>query len=175
MYGCSRFVGQQNSRTNSRQSCPMWYRSSFSQCAASCGLGMVLEVQDCLVVWPKTAQLIEAFRQFPCLWDVKNSSYKDRNLKWDALSKIPDIMQEHLRNVTIDQINKKWGILRGQHRRELKRNKGSTKSGAGTEDVHKPKLWCFAAMSFLIGTTDSSICFKPTRRSTQSLNQACIL
>lgn len=39
--------------------------------------------------------------------------------------------------------------LKGQFRKEMKDFKTSQKSGAGTDNLYVPKLWCFDALRFL--------------------------
>ena len=55
--------------------------------------------------------------------------------------------------------------LRGQFDKEMKAITQSKKSGAGTEDVYQPKLWCYHELTFL---TDSTI----IRQSQSSLEMA---
>ena len=46
-------------------------------------------------------------------------------------------------------IMKKLHTLRGQYRREMKEMKTLQKSGAGTDDLYLPRLWCYDALAFL--------------------------
>lgn len=106
------------------------------------------------IYWSKalTSILIEAFRQKPCLWNVKLRNYKNRDQRVTALKAIAAEIRDHDAAVTTDDIKKKIDTLRNQFRRELKKVNNSKKSGAGTEDVFVPKLWCFQQLTFL---TDS--------------------
>ncbi|KAG7176331.1 Neuronal pentraxin-2-like 7 [Homarus americanus] len=52
--------------------------------------------------------------------------------------------------VTTSDVKRKIESLRNQHRRELRKMQKSKKSGAGTEDIYIPTLWCFDALHFLI-------------------------
>ena len=68
-----------------------------------------------------TLLLVELLKQHPCLWQVKNNLYKDRNYKKLSmafiraeLSKIMDVP------VSADILSKKIHTLRNQFRRELK-------------------------------------------------------
>ncbi|KAK3883664.1 hypothetical protein Pcinc_012043 [Petrolisthes cinctipes] len=46
-------------------------------------------------------------------------------------------------------VKKKIDSLRNQHRREMRLMATSQKSGAGTDEIYTPKLWCFDILSFL--------------------------
>ena len=50
---------------------------------------------------------------------------------------------------TEDDILKKLHTSRSQFRKEVKDLTKSRKSGAGTDDLYVPKLWCFTALAFL--------------------------
>ena len=48
-----------------------------------------------------------------------------------------------------EDITKKLHTLKTQFNREMSAIKASQKSGAGTEDLYSPKLWCFDTLRFL--------------------------
>lgn len=107
--------------------------------------------------WSRVAimHLIDLYRQNPCLWNVRLVTYKDRNKRAAALEKICNEMEKIGVCLTVDDIKKKIDTLRSQHRRELRKKKKKTqKSGAGTEDIHTPTLWCFDSLSFLADGDD---------------------
>ncbi|XP_076044689.1 uncharacterized protein LOC143027305 [Oratosquilla oratoria] len=60
---------------------------------------------------------------------------------------IRDIAQTISRSV--NDVKKKLDSLRNQHRRELRLMCTSKKSGAGSDEIHTHKLWCFDILSFL--------------------------
>ena len=95
--------------------------------------------------------LIDCYRQYPCLWNPKLVSYKNRQHRDDAFKKIGAQFPNH----SISIIKGKIQTLRGQYRKELAAFKKSMKSGAGTDDIYTPKLWCFSLLSFL---HDDTIC-----------------
>ena len=103
------------------------------------------------IFWSKalTSTLIGLYRKNPCLWNVKLNSYKNRDKRITALMAIAAEMREHGTSVTTDDIKKKIDTLRNQFRRESKKVKHSQKSGAGSEDIYVPKLWCFYDLIFL--------------------------
>ena len=102
--------------------------------------------------WSKeqTKLIIDMYRQKPCLWNIKSYDYKDRTKRAVALTTITREMQKKHASVTIADVKKKLETLRNQHRREMRQIENSRKSGAGTDDVYSPKLWCFDDLSFLI-------------------------
>ena len=95
-----------------------------------------------------TSELIELFRSSPCLWNVRHKDYKNRTLKHTSMCLILDCMKSHNASITIDEI-KKWANLRTQYHRERKKVQQSTKSGAGTLDIHVPRLWFYSQIGFL--------------------------
>ncbi|XP_045132262.1 uncharacterized protein LOC123516724 [Portunus trituberculatus] len=103
------------------------------------------------VQWSRqdTAWIIDMYRQKPCLWNIKSADYKDRNKRVTALTAITREIEKKYASVTIADIKKKLDCLRNQYRREMRQMENSRKSGAGTDDVYSPKLWCFDELSFL--------------------------
>ena len=61
------------------------------------------------IYWAKslTSTLIELYRQYPCLWNVKLKSYKNRDKRITALKAIAAEIREHDTAVTTDDIKKK--------------------------------------------------------------------
>lgn len=104
------------------------------------------------IIWHRedVVHLIELYKDNVCLWQVKHYSYKNRNARDAALRKILDCLKKQMPDVTSSDIKKKkLHTLRSQYRREMKLVKESSKSGAGAEEIYKPKLWCFDAFGFL--------------------------
>ena len=89
--------------------------------------------------------LIEKYRALPSLWNVKLSEYKNRMLREDAYKSI----SSHFPNYDVEMVKSKIQTLRGQHRKQLSALKKSVRSGAGTDDVTKPSLWCFKELSLI--------------------------
>ena len=86
--------------------------------------------------------LIQSYRGQPVLWNVKLSSYKNRNAREIALRKVYADISKDCNNITFDQL-KKIHTLRSQYKREVKLIRESKKSGAAADGVHTTKLWCF--------------------------------
>lgn len=93
---------------------------------------------------PLTTMMIQHYRQNPCLWNIKLAHYKNRDKRIKAPKAIVAEISEHGASVTTDYIKKNIDTLRNQHRCECNKMKLSKKSGAGSEDVFIPKLWCFS-------------------------------
>ena len=106
-------------------------------------------LKGCLTIeWAKaaTTTFIESLQQHPCTWQVKSQMYKDRNLRALSYDVLVNIMSEMIPNITIEE---KINTLRGQFRKETKLIAQSKKSGAGTEEIYVPKLWCYDLLHFL--------------------------
>ena len=101
--------------------------------------------------WNRTdvRDLIELYHSHECLWNVESSQYKDRNLRFLAMNDIHDRMKDSLPNISLDDIKKKIHTLRSQYNRERKSRITSMKSGAITNGIYTPKLWCFDSLQFL--------------------------
>ncbi|XP_064105682.1 uncharacterized protein LOC135215161 [Macrobrachium nipponense] len=50
---------------------------------------------------------------------------------------------------TKEELKKKINSLRTSFRKELKKIKDSSRSGAGADEIYEPSLWCFDALWFL--------------------------
>ena len=112
--------------------------------AISCASPAVSEV------WTKeeTTTLIDALKEFPCLYNVKSGDYKNRSLRDDAMKQIWEKVKCLNERMTMEDIRKKINTLKGQFRKEIRALTLSKKSGCG-EDVYTPKLWCFNLLFFL--------------------------
>ena len=101
--------------------------------------------------WRKalTLQLIELYRDHPCLYQIKSDAYKDRNKKSKAYAELLANIKIVNPMCSLEILKKKLNTLRSQYRKELKLMNASRKSGAGTDEVYVPKLWCFNELRFL--------------------------
>ncbi|KAF5299150.1 hypothetical protein FQA39_LY02323 [Lamprigera yunnana] len=107
---------------------------------------VVAEAQYLVMEWTnaKVCELIELYRDRPVLWDCRLKEYKDRNKKQDALQEIADTF-----GVDKQVVEKKIKNVVCHFLREIKRERDSSKSGAGNSDVYKSKWFCFNNMLFL--------------------------
>ncbi|RZF43561.1 hypothetical protein LSTR_LSTR012841 [Laodelphax striatellus] len=92
----------------------------------------------------KVCELIELYRDRPILWDCRLKAYKDKNKKQDALQEIADTF-----GVDKQVVKKKIRNLVCHFLREVKRERDSSKSGAGNSEVYKSKWFCYNNMIFL--------------------------
>ncbi|CAH0562766.1 unnamed protein product [Brassicogethes aeneus] len=94
-------------------------------------------------------EFIELYRSLPCLWKVKSKEYSDRTKKDKAYEAMVAKLQEIDANANRETVKKKIDSMRGCFRKEMKKMKQSTKSGAGSEDICKPRLWYYNLLLFL--------------------------
>lgn len=92
----------------------------------------------------KVCDLINLYRDRPVLWDCRLKEYKDRNKKLDALLEIAVSF-----GVDKEEVERKIKNLVCHFLREIKKERESSKSGAGSDDVYKSKWFCYNNMLFL--------------------------
>ena len=91
----------------------------------------------------ETNQLIDLFEERPCLWDVFNKSYHDREKRDKAYVEIKTEL-----SVPVNEIKAKLLKLRSQLGREINKT-SKTKSGQGTDELYKPTWVCWEKLQFL--------------------------
>lgn len=94
-------------------------------------------------------EIIDIYRSLPALWKIKSDEYSNREKKADAYEILYGKYKEYYPNATLEEMKKKINTLRTNFRAELRKVERSEKSGAGTEDIHVPRLWYFHDMLFL--------------------------
>ncbi|KAF5280149.1 hypothetical protein FQR65_LT15065 [Abscondita terminalis] len=95
-----------------------------------------------------TIKFVEAYRDWPCLWNVKDAIYKNKHARDAAYKEIENIM--NIEGFGIMEIKNKIRALRSTYSQEKKKIKDSKKSGAGTNQVYVPGVKWFKEMdSFL--------------------------
>ncbi|XP_067135388.1 uncharacterized protein [Centruroides vittatus] len=94
-------------------------------------------------------EFLKIYESEPCLWHVKNKEYHDRSKKEAAYLRLIEKLKEIEPNANKESVVKKINNIRSAYRKEIKKIKASIKSGAGTEDIYKPKLWYFELLRFL--------------------------
>ncbi|KAJ8882659.1 hypothetical protein PR048_014471 [Dryococelus australis] len=92
---------------------------------------------------------IELYGMLPELWNPANPSYLYKHKKYVALDKLLVVYKEIKPAATRDDVRKKLNSLRTNFRKELKKIESSKRSGSGSDDVYKPNLWVFHALTFL--------------------------
>lgn len=94
-------------------------------------------------------EFIESYKSYPCLWKIKSSDYSKRNIKDRAYEVLIEKMKEVDVKANRDTVVKKINSSRSAYRKEVKKIKESTRSGAGEEDVYTPHLWYFNHLDFI--------------------------
>ena len=82
------------------------------------------------------------------MWNVKAYEYRNRVAKEQALLKMVEDLKVFNDSVTT-AVRNKIHTLRSQFDQERKLQRESIKSGAGTDQVYTPKLWCFDFLMFI--------------------------
>ncbi|KAJ8963206.1 hypothetical protein NQ318_018672 [Aromia moschata] len=92
---------------------------------------------------------IEIYRSEPCLWQVKNKYYHDRNKKEAAYAKLVSKLREIEADAARDAVIKRINNLRSAVRKEKKKVDSSKKSGTSPDAIYKPILWYYDLFTFL--------------------------
>lgn len=95
-------------------------------------------------------RFLNIFKTYPCLWDPSHENYNKRDARDVAMKGLVlHLESEGFGTVHKDQLKIKIKSLKDSYRVELNKVKKSVKSGAGVEDIYKPKLgWFSVADSF---------------------------
>lgn len=92
---------------------------------------------------------LNIYRKYPCLWDITCPDYLKRDVKKKSFTELVQELEDSGMPVQEDGLRKKIKVIRDTYRNEVNKIKKSQKSGAGTEDIYKPKLvWFSTADSF---------------------------
>ncbi|CAG4989350.1 unnamed protein product [Parnassius apollo] len=106
-------------------------------------------------------ELLELYRDLPCLWDLTCETYKDSTQKKNAWDILATKLKEIDTSANATSAKKKEKILEfliyGNPRSlpthfifyafQVKESKNRT--GSSTSDVHKPSLWYYELLTFL--------------------------
>ncbi|GBM25917.1 hypothetical protein AVEN_94361-1 [Araneus ventricosus] len=93
--------------------------------------------------------VIELYKQLPCLWKKASPDYFDKNKRDMAMEQLIELFKTKYVNADKDLVQKKITSIRGSYRKEYNKVKASLKSGASTNKVHIPKLWYYNLLTFL--------------------------
>lgn len=107
-------------------------------------------------------KLLNLYRQFTCLWDIKSRNYKRNDMKRNAWQEIAKNM-----NKDEEEIKKKVKNLRCAYVAEKKKVETSKKSGSSAEDIYHPHLYYYNEMSFL----DSAVMFRKTTSNMETVSK----
>lgn len=109
--------------------------------------------------WDDTSlkMFIDLYRETEFLWNVRHLDYKNVSKRSLAMKKIADDMLSKGYGFSPEELKKKMHSLRTSYNKTNKKVKDSMKSGAGLDEVFKPKGFLYEELRFL-GTTDQSLC-----------------
>ena len=101
--------------------------------------------------WSKdnVIQFIEVYRTNECLWKVTSKSYRDRLEREKAYEILRDFTKTVEPSADRYLVLKKINALRTTFRKEVRKVEASRRSGAGPEELYRPKLWYYKYMLFL--------------------------
>lgn len=97
-------------------------------------------------------KFLEAYEQYPCLWNYKLPSYKDRNKRDEALKKIIEVMSDSVTDLDVNIVKAKMRSVRNAYTLEHHKVLKSYKSGTSTDAIYRPTVsWFSIAYRFLRG------------------------
>lgn len=90
-----------------------------------------------MTTWTKEAVqiLLDAYKNEPCLYEMKNPNYHNKNLRYDSLKRVCAMVNTVRPNTTEKDCSIKFYNLRSQFNSENAKVRASMKSGIGTENV----------------------------------------
>ncbi|XP_023236005.1 uncharacterized protein LOC111635305, partial [Centruroides sculpturatus] len=92
-------------------------------------------------------EFLKIYESEPCLWNLKNKEYFDRNKKEAGYRRLIEKLKEKEPDADRESVIKKINNIRSAYRKELKKIKASIKSG--TDEIYEPRLWYFKLLRFL--------------------------
>ncbi len=95
-------------------------------------------------------EFIQLYEKYPVLWNVKDSSHKNRNLLNDAWQ---NIAAEFSGKMSVAQLKKKKESLMSTYRACKKKVFETDSSGAGTGDVYTPTWFAYDAINRFLRAT----------------------
>ncbi|CAL4059432.1 unnamed protein product, partial [Meganyctiphanes norvegica] len=95
-------------------------------------------------------EFIELYREHPSLWKVKSEAYKNRDIKNAGYAVLIEKMRIVDPKANRRAVVKKINSLRVTFRKEVRKMLISENSGADINDIHKPSLWYFDDLAFLL-------------------------
>nr|XP_034173832.1 uncharacterized protein LOC117601323 [Osmia lignaria] len=105
----------------------------------------------------ETVKFVELYKQHDCLWDITSPSYRNNQMRSGAIELLIRDMEKD--GLGPAEIKHKIKILRTQYHNEMRKVEASMRSGAGTEDVYRPRLMWISIMDEFM---------RPTRRRRES-------
>lgn len=95
--------------------------------------------------WNKelTVQFIELYRERPCLWQIKHTTYTNKNLKNEAYRELVNLIKPTILGANEKLVKSKIQNMRGAFRKEKRKvdHEMKSSSGAAAETIYEPSLW----------------------------------
>lgn len=116
------------------------------------------------VVFPRKLlkRFIQLYKESPCLWDRECTTYKSKQKRHDAVSKLTELVQEYDSTATRVHVLRKIESLRACVRREHKRVIESRQIASTPDEIYTPQLWYYDLFSFVFQDDPSSCKIKAT-------------
>lgn len=92
---------------------------------------------------------IATYESLPILWNNKLPEYHNKPQKNAAQSTLLEKYQERWPSATIHEAMAKLNSMRTAYRLQKRKMQESAQSGAGSDEVYQPTLWCFRYLAFL--------------------------
>jgi len=90
---------------------------------------------------------LEIYRNHECLWNNKSENYHKTNIREKSYRSLHSVL--NLPQLSVNDIKAKIKTVRTRYCSELAKIRKSEKSGAGSNDLHVPRLYWFKqAVSF---------------------------
>ena len=96
----------------------------------------------------ETALFLELYESETVLYDTNAESYRNRDLREAAAKRISDTL--NITGFGPKEVIAKFKNLRSSYSQELKKVADSERSGRGTDEVYKPKVFWFEQMDRFI-------------------------
>ncbi|XP_068081935.1 uncharacterized protein [Anabrus simplex] len=94
-------------------------------------------------------EVIESYRNHPCLWQVTHADYHDKVKRNNAVDQLVQLFKTKDPEANRETVLKKLSSMRGSYNKELRKIKASQTTGTEPSSVHVPKLWYYDQLSFL--------------------------
>uniref|UniRef100_A0A2A4JIA5 MADF domain-containing protein n=1 Tax=Heliothis virescens TaxID=7102 RepID=A0A2A4JIA5_HELVI len=96
-------------------------------------------------------EFLQMYRSYPCLWNVKDPSYLQKDVKREAYQVLLAKVHEVDPTATLDVVKKKIDSFRTAFRREEKKVILSMNSGAMDDEIYTPTLWYYRELEEFLG------------------------
>ncbi|XP_068629992.1 uncharacterized protein [Battus philenor] len=96
-------------------------------------------------------ELLQLYRDFPCLWDHTHLLYNNREAREQAYNVVLEKYKAIREDATLENLKKKLENMRATYKREYKKVQAARNNG---EREHRPTLWYYKYFTFLDNSED---------------------